>query len=96
MEKAIPVLGERLAMNRNIWVGPHGHVLIFPVEHGKTINVVAFRTKLDGKWESKDWVVPMKDKEMFEDYKGWNKELLEFLAVSQLLTPPIRNGRNLD
>jgi salicylate hydroxylase len=32
-------------------MGYHGHVLTFPIEQGKTMNVVAFRAKADGKWE---------------------------------------------
>lgn len=25
-------------------IGPNGHVLTFPVNHGQTLNIVAFRT----------------------------------------------------
>ena len=51
MSEAASLLGDELARNSQMYVGYHGHVLTFPIDKGKFMNVVAFRTKSDGKWE---------------------------------------------
>lgn len=61
-------------------------VLTFPIQKGETMNVVAFQTKTDGEWESENWVLPMKESDMFEDFKGWGKDVKHVLSVS---SPPI-------
>ena len=38
MEKAVGAIGEELAMNNQVYLGRHGHILTFPVEKGKTYN----------------------------------------------------------
>ncbi|KFY29850.1 hypothetical protein V494_08431 [Pseudogymnoascus sp. VKM F-4513 (FW-928)] len=48
----VDALGDELAKNSQMYMGQHGHVLTFPIEKGKTMNVVAFRTKPDGKISS--------------------------------------------
>lgn len=57
MEKAVNALGDGLARNSQMYLGYHGHVLTFPIEKGETMNVVAFKTKEDGKWEDEKWVL---------------------------------------
>ncbi|QUC17490.1 uncharacterized protein UV8b_01731 [Ustilaginoidea virens] len=43
MEDAVWAMGEEKAQNAAMHLGAGGHVLTFPVNHGKTVNVVAFR-----------------------------------------------------
>ena len=38
MDVAIATLGEELAVNNQVYVGKHGHVITFPVQKGKTMN----------------------------------------------------------
>ena len=38
MEKAVEAIGEELAMNNQMYLGRHGHILTFPVEKGETYN----------------------------------------------------------
>ncbi len=33
------------------------------------MNVVAFQSKADGKWEDEKWVLPMKKEDMFNDFQ---------------------------
>ena len=54
METAQSAVGEYKAQNSQMYMGYNGHVLTFPIENGKTMNVVAFRTKEDGGWENKE------------------------------------------
>lgn len=81
MEKAAEVLGDALARNAQMYFGHHGHVLTFPIEKGKTMNVVAFQSK-EGEWEDERWVLPMKKEDMFNDFAGWGDSVQRILSVS--------------
>ncbi|CZT02996.1 hypothetical protein WAI453_012220 [Rhynchosporium graminicola] len=83
MEKAVSALGEELARNSQMYLGLNGHVLTFPIEKGKTLNVVAFLTKEDGKWEDERWVLPMKKEDMFEDFDGWGHNVQQLLTMME-------------
>ena len=82
MEKAAKALGDALARNSQMYLGRHGHVLTFPIENGETMNVVAFQTKMDGKWEDERWVLPMKKEDMFSDFEGWGDSVEQIISVS--------------
>lgn len=81
MEKAVGAIGDDLARNSQMYMGRHGHVLTFPIENGRTMNVVAFQTKKDGKWEDERWVLPMKKEDMFNDFAGWGDNVQHILSV---------------
>jgi salicylate hydroxylase len=38
MDKAVELLGDDVARNSQMYLGYHGHLLTFPIEHGKTMN----------------------------------------------------------
>jgi len=48
------------------------------------MNVVAFRTKLDGKWEDPMWVRPSTTEDMFADFVGWGDKVQSILGVSHI------------
>lgn len=50
MSQAVAAIGEERAKNACLHMGPNNHVLTFPVNHGKTLNIVAFHTS------EADWV----------------------------------------
>ncbi|KAK0118867.1 hypothetical protein ONS95_007741 [Cadophora gregata] len=83
MEKAADALGDDLARNSQMYMGRHGHVLTFPIENGKTMNVVAFQSKPDGKWEDERWVLPMKKEDMFNDFQGWGTSVQQILSLME-------------
>ncbi|OWP05831.1 salicylate 1-hydroxylase [Marssonina coronariae] len=83
MEKAAKALGDDLARNSQMYMGRHGHVLTFPIEGGKTMNVVAFQTKMDGKWENKKWVLPMKKEELSNDFRSWGQNVQRILSLME-------------
>lgn len=85
MDAAVDALGDELAKNSQMYMGHHGHVLTFPIEKGKTMNVVAFRTKLDGKWEEEKWVLPSKKEDMLKDFAGWGDNVTSIISVSWFL-----------
>jgi salicylate hydroxylase len=38
MDEAVKMLGKEVAQNSQMFLGYHGHLLTFPIEHGKTMN----------------------------------------------------------
>lgn len=84
MGEAIDALGE-VARQSHMWYGYDGHFVCFPVDKGKTMNVVAFRTKFDGKWESSDWILPATVEEALEDFKDFSPSVKKM--VSSLRKP---------
>ena len=83
MDRAVDLLGEELARNSQMYFGYHGHMLTFPIERGKTMNVVAFRTSKTGTWEDERWVVPMKREEMERDFDDWGQDVKSVLSLME-------------
>lgn len=83
MEKAVDALGDELARNSQMYLGRHGHVLTFPIERGKTMNVVAFQKKMDGVWPNERWVLPMRKMDMFRDFDGWGESVTKILRMME-------------
>jgi salicylate hydroxylase len=83
MEKAVGLLGDELARNSQMYLGHHGHMLTFPIEHGKTMNVVAFMASKTGKWKDDSWVVPMKREDMENDFADWGKDVKSVLSLME-------------
>ena len=83
MIKAVDLLGNELAKNSVMWIGRHGHVLTFPIEKGKVMNVVAFRTKADGQWNDDHWVLPMDRQGMESDFADWGSSVKKILSLME-------------
>lgn len=82
MDKAASAIGDERARNSQMYLGQHGHILTFPIEGGKTMNVVAFHTKEDGKWDDERWVLPMTKGKIFQDFQGWGETCQLVLEVT--------------
>lgn len=83
MDDAANLMGDELARNAQMYFGHGGHILTFPIEKGKTMNVVAFSTKEDGKWDSDEWIKPMDKAAMFKDFEGWTEATQKILTLMQ-------------
>ncbi|GKZ26423.1 hypothetical protein AbraIFM66951_004927 [Aspergillus brasiliensis] len=82
MDEAVAALGEYTARNNHFHWGYGGHLLTFPIEHGRTMNVVAFRTKHNGVWEhGQQWVLPGNKKQMLQDFEGWGPDVRAILSL---------------
>jgi salicylate hydroxylase len=81
MKEAAKAIGE-IARNSHMTCGYGGHLVNFPVDKGQTLNVVAFQTKKDGKWDhGKEWVVPATIDDVLEDYQGWSESVRNLLSM---------------
>ena len=70
MEAAIEAIGKDLATNAQMYTAEGGHVLTYPIEHGKMMNVVASVNKSE--WGFDTWVVKdAKYEDMKRDFAGW-------------------------
>lgn len=81
MDKAAELLGDELARNSQMYLGYHGHVLTFPIEKGKTMNVVAFNSRPT--WDSDAWVVHTTKEEMLSDFSGWGTNVRNIISLMQ-------------
>ena len=83
MEKAVQLLGDELAKNSQMYFGEHGHVLTFPIEKGRIMNVVAFHGTPSGKWEDEAWVKPMRMEDMMSEFAGWGEDVRKILSLME-------------
>lgn len=83
MPKAIEALGERFARNGHHHIGYGGHVLTFPIDHGNTLNVVAFRTTPDGQWCSDEWIRPATKHDITQDFADWGDRVQAILSLME-------------
>ena len=67
----------------NIHLGPHGHVVHYPINKGKQINFVAIKKQT--KWEEESWVSKGNINELLSNFSSWNKNVLELFSKSDNL-----------
>ncbi|KAI0437209.1 mannitol 1-phosphate dehydrogenase 2 [Xylaria telfairii] len=81
MEKAVEFLGEENAKNTQIYFGYHGHILTFPIEMGKTMNIVAFSSR--DSWTANDWVVKLSKEELLADFQTWGPTAISIVSAME-------------
>ncbi|KAF2731731.1 FAD/NAD(P)-binding domain-containing protein [Polyplosphaeria fusca] len=81
MDEAIKLVGEEEAQNSQFYFGYHGHLLTFPIEKGKTMNVVAFSSAKE--WKNPNWVVSTSKEEMQADFAGWGPKVTSIVGAMQ-------------
>jgi len=83
MDDAVGAIGEELAMNNQVYLGPHGHMLTFPVQKGKAFNMVAFSSQ--EKWEHEEWVIHATKEELQKDFEGYGSTVQAMLPLVKSL-----------
>ncbi|KAK5657177.1 hypothetical protein OQA88_3234 [Cercophora sp. LCS_1] len=73
-------MGYEQAMNGTLYIGNGGTVITYPVEHGRSINMVAIRTRPGSTWPHKAWLVPSTHEELLADFEGYDQRLLDLLG----------------
>jgi salicylate hydroxylase len=83
MAQAIEAVGEERALNSCMHLGPNGHVLTFPVNHGETLNIVAFRTT-DKPWQNPDKLTaPAHREDALKDFAGYSNDVKGLLKLTK-------------
>ena len=62
-------------------LGHHGHVLTTLIEHGKTVNVVGYHSKEDGRWTDEKWIKPSTRDEMLASFDGWSAPVRQIISL---------------
>ncbi len=55
------------------WLGPHGHVLHYPVRRGEIMNFISFVERDD--WQVESWVIEGTRDELAHDLAGWHADV---------------------
>jgi salicylate hydroxylase len=80
MKKAVEVRRKEV-VNRQVFVGDGGHLLMFPIKNGKALNIVAFKDAYGAPWTQKQWVVPSSRNALLKDFTGWAPNATRILHV---------------
>ena len=60
------------------WLGPHGHVLHYPVRRGEIMNFISFVERDD--WQIESWVTQGTQDELANDFRGWHSDVHEIIG----------------
>jgi salicylate hydroxylase len=63
-----------------MWMGPHGHVVHYPVRRGELINIVAHFDS--DSWTEESWTRECELSELTTTYAGWHPDLLRLFPCS--------------
>jgi salicylate hydroxylase len=64
-----------------LWMGPHGHVVHYPVRRGELLNIVAHFDS--DAWTEESWTRECDVSEPASTYAGWNPELTRLYPCSE-------------
>jgi 2-polyprenyl-6-methoxyphenol hydroxylase-like FAD-dependent oxidoreductase len=64
-----------------MWMGPHGHVVHYPVRRGELINIVAHFDS--SAWSEESWTQECDLAELTTTYVGWHPDLLRLYPCSE-------------
>ena len=64
-----------------LWMGPHGHVVHYPVRRGELLNIVAHYDS--DAWTEKSWTRQCDVAELMTAYAGWNSPLTRLYPCSE-------------
>ena len=74
MDRLPPHLSQLLTTN---WLGPHGHVLHYPVRRGELMNFISFIERDD--WQVESWTMAGARDELAHDFREWHADVHTFI-----------------
>jgi salicylate hydroxylase len=74
---------DRVSLKRDSvgWIGPNGHVILYPIRAGSVLNMFVGFVNPD--WTEEAWTVPASTEEMTRVYGGWHDSLLDLLQRAE-------------
>lgn len=63
------------------WLGPHGHVVSYPVRRGELLNIVAHYDS--DAWTEESWTREADRAELLETYAGWNEAVMRLFESGE-------------
>jgi salicylate hydroxylase len=64
-----------------LWMGPHGHVVHYPVRRGELVNIVAHFDS--DEWTAESWTAEGDRAELMQTYARWNPSLLQLFECGE-------------
>ena len=74
MDRLPPHLSQLLTTN---WLGPHGHVLHYPVHRGELMNFISIVERDD--WQVESWIIEGTKEELTADFRDWHPDVHTFI-----------------
>ncbi len=59
------------------WIGPHGHVITYPLRRGELLNFVGHVERSD--WQVESWTEVGTREECKADFEGWNRDVHDII-----------------
>jgi salicylate hydroxylase len=81
MAPAAAVPADINAAEGSMWLGPHGHVVHYPVRRGELVNIVAHFDS--DAWTEESWTRQCDVAEVVATYVGWSSELTRLYPCSE-------------
>lgn len=75
MDAIVAKIGEK-ARKSTMYLGKDRHILTFPIQLGKVLNIVAFASDREKApvWDKEEWIIPATREEMLSNWKGWSPD----------------------
>ncbi|GAD92951.1 salicylate hydroxylase, putative [Paecilomyces variotii No. 5] len=83
MKDVIAAIGEERGMNSCMHMGPNAHLLTFPVDHGNTLNMVAFKTNSEPWPDSQRLTRRATREDALKDYEGFGSNVIKLLNLTK-------------
>lgn len=79
MDRLPPHLAQLITTN---WLGPHGHVLHYPVRRGELMNFISIVERDD--WQVESWIVEGNREELAADFRAWHADVHTFIDAIEV------------
>ena len=80
------ILGDDIAHNSNIFVGPGAYVIIYPMKNGEQVNVGLWIGRTDLWSDQSNWILPSQGDEMRSQFSAWGEKMHRLMNL--LESPP--------
>ena len=77
--QAEEIFGTELVRNGSVFCGTNGYAVVYPVEQGRLINMVADCHSSAQTWPHKEWIHPTTRDQMLQDFQGWGEPIRKML-----------------
>ena len=79
-EKLEQAIGPEIAKTSNIFLGPDGYVIMYPVEGQQSVSVGLWLRKRDS-WTERLWVLPAQKQAMEKDFANWGTIVKKIMGL---------------
>lgn len=77
-EEVKEAIGNELARTSNLFLGPSGYVIMYPIDMGRRVNIGLWTRKL-GPWSRVNWWAHSQRTEMQADFQNWGGTVLRIM-----------------